>query len=341
MEYESTYVFPRFDDLPTVLDTPQGCLWGFYDRNNEKDQVGAINLLTPSVVKESSKEIRTGRHVQLDWPLNNQQFPGYDRKPFEHKVIDHKPLGICGFDDEVWMNTQSGSQWDGLKHDGYGEAAVFYNGLKYEDALHSHTNGTHRKAKSRDCARQTGAKGVELLDVEFSLTWYVRFYEKRDGRAPDPWTRHEIKVADLEAALQDQAGTQTRQGDILMIRSGYVKRHNEATPAEREARTSGIGKPAMGVAADEEMVHWMYDRHFAAHVGDTVAFEAWPPATNRKYSFHNWSLVWWGTPLGELWDLEKLAQECERQGRWSFFCTSAPLHVRGGVASPPCAIAIF
>ncbi len=31
--------------------------------------------------------------------------------------------------------------------DGYGKGAVFYNGLKYEDALHSHTNGTHSEFK--------------------------------------------------------------------------------------------------------------------------------------------------------------------------------------------------
>jgi len=36
-----------------------------------------------------------------------------------------------------------------------------------------------------------------------------------------------------------------------------------------------------------------------------------------------------------------LAEECERRGRWSFFVTSAPLRVPGGVASPPNAIAIF
>ena len=46
-------------------------------------------------------------------------------------------------------------------------------------------------------------------------------------------------------------------------------------------------------------------------------------------------------PIGELWDLEGLAAECELQKRWSFFLSSAPLNVPGGIASPPNVLAIF
>lgn len=126
-----------------------------------------------------------------------------------------------------------------------------------------------------------------------------------------------------------------------MIRSGYVRRHNRATPEERKAGTYGWAGQAIGLASNETTVRWLYDRHFAAHVGDTVALEAWPPNENADFFVHEWSLVFWGAPIGELWDLEQLALECERHQRWTFFVTSAPLHVPGGVGSPPGAIAIF
>jgi hypothetical protein len=74
-------------------------------------------------------------------------------------------------------------------------------------------------------------------------------------------------------------------------------------------------------------------------------------ALNRKWAqreklisraaFHHYLLPSWGTPIGELWDLEKLADCCQRLNRWSFFMTSVPLNVPGGVASPPNAVAIF
>jgi hypothetical protein len=57
--------------------------------------------------------------------------------------------------------------------------------------------------------------------------------------------------------------------------------------------------------------------------------------------FHDYLLSFWGTPLGEFWDLEKLAETCAKMGRYSFFFTSAPLNVPGGVASPPNALAVL
>jgi hypothetical protein len=56
---------------------------------------------------------------------------------------------------------------------------------------------------------------------------------------------------------------------------------------------------------------------------------------------HDHLLSMFGMPIGEMWDLEALAEECERQKRWSFLFTSSPLNVTGGVASPPNALAIF
>jgi hypothetical protein len=41
-----------------------------------------------------------------------------------------------------------------------------------------------------------------------------------------------------------------------------------------------------------------------------------------------------GMPLGELWDLDALAEDCAADGRYEFFLTSAPLYVPGGVGSP-------
>jgi len=46
-------------------------------------------------------------------------------------------------------------------------------------------------------------------------------------------------------------------------------------------------------------------------------------------------------PIGELFDLEKLAKQCEKEQRWSFFVASEACNVPGGVASPPNILAIF
>ncbi|PVH69582.1 hypothetical protein DL98DRAFT_564391 [Cadophora sp. DSE1049] len=84
---------------------------------------------------------------------------------------------------------------------------------------------------------------------------------------------------------------------------------------------------------------WLWDHHFAAVAGDAIAFEAWPP--KAPYRLHDHFLAFWGTPIGELWNLEGLAEACKRENKYSFMLTSAPLNIQGGVASPPNAIAIL
>lgn len=54
--------------------------------------------------------------------------------------------------------------------------------------------------------------------------------------------------------------------------------------------------------------------------------------------------VWDGeltTDEGELFDLDALSKLCLELNRYSFFVTSMPLNMPGGVSSPPNAMAIF
>jgi hypothetical protein len=40
----TSYTFPDFDDLPSVPGQPQGCLWGFFDRDDKKDELGSKQI---------------------------------------------------------------------------------------------------------------------------------------------------------------------------------------------------------------------------------------------------------------------------------------------------------
>lgn len=64
-------------------------------------------------------------------------------------------------------------------------------------------------------------------------------------------------------------------------------------------------------------------------------------AQKSPIALHEILLAGWGCPIGELFDLEELAEHCKKIGRWSFFLASVPLKVPGGAASPPNAVAIF
>jgi hypothetical protein len=71
---------------------------------------------------------------------------------------------------------------------------------------------------------------------------------------------------------------------------------------------------------------------------------------------HEYMLAGWGMPigkfsllaegisandLGELFDLERLAETCKQLNRWTFFMSSSPFNMKGGISSPPNAQAIF
>ncbi len=69
--------------------------------------------------------------------------------------------------------------------------------------------------------------------------------------------------------------------------------------------------------------------------------DSYPHPASLGWSMHEVLLAGWGCPIGELFDLEKLAEHCAKEKRWSFFVTSEVVNVPGGVASPPNILAIF
>lgn len=129
-----------------------------------------------------------------------------------------------------------------------------------------------------------------------------------------------------------------RFGDILFVRTGW---HAQlaALPADRLAACQAVLPHHFGgVEQSDEVIRWVWE-NFAAVAGDQPSFEAWP--SQKDWSLHEVLLAGYGCPIGELFWLEKLAETCRKENRWSFFVSSEPCNVPGGVASPPNILAIF
>jgi hypothetical protein len=56
---------PDFDHLPAVEGMPQGCAWGVFDQNDQKDLRGTLNLLTSDVVAAACQEAKDGVSISL------------------------------------------------------------------------------------------------------------------------------------------------------------------------------------------------------------------------------------------------------------------------------------
>lgn len=145
------------------------------------------------------------------------------------------------------------------------------------------------------------------------------------GLSPAIFEPTSITVSTLEAIATHQQVT-LRKGDILFIRSGYIRAYDKITPTERQALADMATPPAIGVESSEETLKWLWENSFSAVVGDQPSFEAWP-CQDPKFWLHEWCLAGWGLTLGELFDLEGLSKECEKRKRWTFFFSSMPLRV--------------
>jgi hypothetical protein len=109
---------PDFNHIPPVQGINfDGCAWGLFDKNGQRDQLGTLNLLSPArVLKAAQEEMKCGVQVSLNLDLTALKYPAFGRKLLEYKTVDLASLGFCGLDEEISFNPQVGSHWNSLLH---------------------------------------------------------------------------------------------------------------------------------------------------------------------------------------------------------------------------------
>ncbi|KAH8908593.1 hypothetical protein BR93DRAFT_944186 [Coniochaeta sp. PMI_546] len=324
---------PPFKALPLQKDAPMHSAWGLYGEN---DELGTLNRLTDERVAAAAKnEIRTGVRVSLNWPLDAQSKGSFFARKLFHQELFAKPPRTVN--DDVWtFNTQVSSQWDGLRHFGYQQEKKFYNGVTMDDIHGTDSNGDKTTVNGIQAWAEKGIVGRGIL-VDYH-TWRLKQAETNPSYAAfDAFATTPIPLSDLQACLAAQ-GTEIHFGDILIIRSGWMVARATKSDADLADLQREPPHRFCGVEQSEAVLRWIWS-NFSAVAGDQPSFECWP--TRERWALHEVLLAGWGCPIGELFDLERLAEQCRREGRWSFFVASEPCNVPGGVASPPNILAIF
>lgn len=151
-------------------------------------------------------------------------------------------------------------------------------------------------------------------------------WAEANGVAVNCFQSQSIPLTELQRVAASQNVT-FRQGDVLFIRTGWTRAYERLSQAECQQLAAHKAPPVIGVKSSEEILRWIWETGFAAVAGDMPAFEAYP-CQNSDFFLHEWLLAGWGVPIGELFDLERLSQECRKRNRWSFFFSSVPLKVR-------------
>lgn len=294
----------------TVTDEATTNNWG---RWGDDDERGALNLLTPEVVKAAASSIKTGRTYSLGIPIQGQGVPimDYRGKPMRLTLQDStdegcydeygcKP-GTGAHEDVVVFASHTTSHMDALIH-------------VYED--HKHYNGVPAAAmKALAGATKLGIEKAGGFAARAVILDMVRYFDE------GPWVTlgRNITGADLQGAC-DAQGVEVRNGDVVLIRTGYLDMWFAKQP-DIPFDQAGIGLDAGA---------WLVAKDVAAVGSDNAAVEAIPFDSLDFLSVHKLLLVRHGIYMLEFLDLSGPARdEC-----WEGLLSVGPLKVTGATGSP-------
>ena len=322
--------FPTYAELLRRPGRHRGTSWGVY---GDDDQLGSLNHLTDERVVRAARLVRLGRRFNLNLSMTE-----FDPPLIAHRgQLHHEVFGLNEFHRDDRLDNffpQASTQIDSLRHFAHPDFG-FYNGFAGERLV----AGTRELGIQNVAEAGIAGRGV-LLDV-------ARFLAA-DGRPVDQGLNQQISVDDLDAAAQSQ-GVSVEPGDILLLRFGWVN-HYVRLGNPYEGRSCGLEQ-------SEKTAAWLWDHQISLVAADNIALEAWPAdksglgpviaegqgrldTSSHTGMLHRILIPLLGIHIGELWDLDELAQFCADAGRYEVFVTAEPLNLPGGVGSPANAIAI-
>jgi kynurenine formamidase len=342
---------------------PDGSTWGDW---GDDDELGRINLLTPSKVLEGVREVEAGisfcLSLPLDFPggtaLNQRRHPpvlaptedmeGAPATFYNVRMSEMPDFGDPKYvdvwaDDVVTLSLQYSTQWDSLAHvgaefdaDGDGEEeAVFYNGYRAGvDLVGPSADARGDGSGHASFAHHLGLEHMAFHGVQGrGVLVDLRHHLGDDWRGVDLATLQEVMAADHVVV---------EPGDMLLLHTGFATRvvewDKQADPRDLFTTCCYLD------AFDGALLEWIAESQISALVADNYAVEGLlgkdeDPSRHSFLPIHHLCLFKLGVPLGELWYLHELATWLREAGRSRFLLTAPPLRMPGIVGSPVTPIA--
>jgi kynurenine formamidase len=310
---------PTEQDVLRMLETLSN--WG---RWGDADELGTLNLITPSARRRAAALVSDGVPVGCSRPIVTDIAADTTFQPLRFMVDSGE--GRDTAPPERLLQRRGASEFIGMVFHGYSithvdtPAHYFWNGRMYNGrSCNLVTSREGAQAAAVDVLRDGVAGRGVLLDV---AALRGRWLQAGEGVMPE----------DLEAAEQRQ-GVRVEPGDILLIRTGYYG----CRRAEGPRNPTVDGSPAAHVAA----LPWMRERGIAMLGTDTHNDVSPLPYPRIGNALHVVALVAMGLWLVDNMNLEEVAEACRARGRWAFLLTIAPLVLKGVTGSPVNPIALF
>jgi kynurenine formamidase len=291
--------------------------WGKWGADDER---GTLNYITPEAIVKAAALIRRGAVFSLAIPFNAKGPQINQPRRFNpiHRMMITGPdcttgaipfPGGVGFsDDMVIMPLQCATQWDALSH--CFEDGMMWNGYSANEVS---SRGAKRNGIDK-VSNGIVARGV-LLDVPRSKG--LRWLEPGYG----------ITSADLDAAIAAEK-VDVRPGDVLLVRTGHM-----TLCKDRGEWGTYAGGDAPGLSF--QSADWVQQTQIAAVATDTWGMEVRPNEFPNTYQpLHQVFIPNMGLTIGEIFNLDDLADDCAKDGVYECFFVAPPLPITGAVGSP-------
>lgn len=289
--------------------------WGHW---GAEDELGALHRLTRDRVAGAARLVRDGVAVSLSLPLSTTSTPD-SPVPAEFRMTqnldDDNDLGPLGFAKDfigVDYHSDGHTHIDALCH-------VAFEGSLYNGVAEAAVDGRGSSSEAIDLVKDGLVGRGVLLDIP-----------RLRGV---PWLEpgEHVMAQDLEGAQREQ-GVQIAEGDILLVRTGHVRRLAELGAWDTSVHKAGMHPTAIPLLAE---------RGIAAMGSDGNSDTAPSSTQGIAFPIHVLALNAMGIMLLDYLQLEDLSVACERAGRWEFMCVTAPLRIVGGTGSPVNPLAIL
>ena len=289
--------------------------WG---RWGPDDQRGALHHLTPERVAAAAGLVRGGVSVSLSLPLATEPGPSHpDPADVHMTMLSDTDIGSGSL--------RFAKDWIGVDYHNDGHTHI--------DALcHVAYEGSLYNGRPQGSVTSEGAAVDTIAVLADGLVGRGVLLDIPRRRGV-PWLEpgEHIFRDDLEAA-EAEAGVTVGEGDILLVRTGHVRRLAELGPWETESAKAGLHPTAMPFVAHRGV----------AALGSDGNSDTAPSSTEGvDFPIHVLAINAMGVHLLDYLQFEDLRVACERAGRWEFLLVAAPLRIVGGTGSPLNPIAIL
>ena len=285
--------------------------WGRWGKD---DRIGALNLIDSAARKRAAALVHDGVSVSMARSVETESAAD-NNNPFHHTMRSTglTPGNWAGDEFCVEYHGYAHTHMDALCH-------IFHAGKNY--------NGFSRAEVTDSGATKLGIEHVK--DGIFGRGVLIDVPRLRGKKYLDPGEA--IWTEDIEA-FEKETGLRIGPGDILLVRTGRWARRDERGPwSVGEEGAAGL---------HVSCVPWLKARDIAV-LGSDAASDVLPSRVEGySHPVHLLMLNTMGVHIFDNFDLERLAAECEKRGRWEFLLTAAPLAVPGATGSPLNPIATF